>query len=148
FLYEVAEAIRLDALRSTLKAPITESPATVSPHVPQYLHFERPPVVERIDVVLLSGGVRLDARAKYYDYGGLSIELELPFEGSSTTPVSQPSTLIGAADSENHAPQPLRTALKISPPAFARPYEHWLRGDFFIVQISEIPASAGRPVPA
>ena len=148
FLYEVAEAIRLDALRSTLKAPITESPATVSPHVPQYLHFERPPVVERIDVVLLSGGVRLDARAKYYDYGVLSIELELPFECDWNSLVSQASAWIGAAELENRATELLRTALKSSAPALARPYEHWLREDYFIVQISEIPASYGAPVPA
>jgi hypothetical protein len=45
FVYDVAEAIRLDALRSLLK-PGTADPATTVPsQIPQYLKFERPPVV-------------------------------------------------------------------------------------------------------
>jgi hypothetical protein len=148
FLYEVAEAIRLDALRSALKTPIVEPAATVGPPIPQYLRFERPPVVERIDAVRLSGGERLDVRAKYYDYGVLSIELELPFECDWNSLVSQATAWIGSTELENRATELLRAALRTSARALTRPYEHWLREDYFIVQISEIAVPSGPPVPA
>ena len=65
YLYEVAEAIRLDALRPMLKSGGAESPAGVSRQIPQYLKFERPPVVEPIEPVVLETGERLDGSAKF-----------------------------------------------------------------------------------
>ena len=44
------------------------------------MRFEKPPVVEYLEPLLLESGERLQAQMHYYEYGVVSIELQLPFE--------------------------------------------------------------------
>ena len=72
-LFDVADEIHLDLLRAALGIPeSTRTPAFSKP-APDYVRFERPPVVEPLQVA------HFEARAKYYDYGVVSIELDQPF---------------------------------------------------------------------
>ena len=48
---------------------------------PGYVQYQRPPVVEPIEPLVLDSGERLDGQIKYYDYGVLSVVFELPFSG-------------------------------------------------------------------
>ena len=80
FLYEVAEAIRLDSLRSLLVPGGVQPSIGLTPPIPHYLHFERSPVVEAIHPMVLKAGEQIEGKTNYYDYGVVSIELELPFE--------------------------------------------------------------------
>jgi len=146
FLYEVAEAIRLDALKSSL--PSAEPAATVASPVPQYLRFERPPVIEPTDRCQLASGEHLLYRVKYYDYGIVCIELELALECDWSTLVAQASRWVATAELENRATELLRAALKRTSSALTRPYDSWLREDYYIVQIPEIVDGNHRSVPA
>ena len=81
-LYDVAEQIRLDTLRSLagMEAPPREP---VFKHLaPDYVRFERPPVVELLGPVSMSAGESFQARIKYFEYGVVSVELRLDFEAS------------------------------------------------------------------
>src|SRR5512141_968851 len=81
-LYDVAEQIRLDTLRSLagMEAPPREP---VFKHLaPDYVRFERPPVVEHLGSVSLSAGEPFQARIKYFEYGVVSVELRLDFEAT------------------------------------------------------------------
>jgi hypothetical protein len=145
FLYDAAEAVRLDLLRSSLEPGGINAPASLStPPVPQYLRFERPPVVESIDPILLDAGERIEGKTKYYDYGVISIELELPFDCDWPALIQQSSRWIGAAELENRATELFRAVLKRASRALVRPYGTWLREDYFIIQISEIVAPDGK----
>jgi len=42
---------------------------------PAYVRYQRPPVVEPIDPLILDSGERLEGQIKYYDYGVLSVVL-------------------------------------------------------------------------
>src|SRR6185437_16767822 len=79
-LYDVAEQIRLDTLRSLagMEAPHRE-PVFKHP-VPDYVRFERPPVVENLGLVPMNNGEQFQARIKYFEYGVVSVELKLDFE--------------------------------------------------------------------
>jgi len=99
----VAEAIHLDRLRSLRESSRPEPPAGRVPPVPQYLRFERPPVSEPIAPLRLDDGSRIGGSAKYYDYGVVSIELELPFESGWDALVRQSSLLIGSPELEGRA---------------------------------------------
>ena len=46
--------------------------------------FQRPPVVEPIEALVLESGEQLQGQIKYYDYGVLSVVFELPFSGDWT----------------------------------------------------------------
>src|SRR6266516_3687743 len=78
-LYDVAEAIQLEQLRSILGAqPAGRAPSFTRP-TPEYVRFESPPVVEPLDGIELDLGEPLKGRIKYYEYGVVSIEMELEF---------------------------------------------------------------------
>src|SRR5437773_11377269 len=79
-LYDVAEQIDLDRMRDLIGAsPPGREPSFKHP-VPEYVRFERPPVVEYADAVSLPTGEQFQCRVKYFDYGVISVELERPFE--------------------------------------------------------------------
>src|SRR5262249_34975666 len=78
-LYDVADEIKLPELRAliggTTLAPAFKHPA------PEYLRFERPPVIERLPSVTLPSGEQFEATLQYYDYGVASLLLRFVFCG-------------------------------------------------------------------
>ena len=79
FLYDICEEIRLETLRALLRVEPRREPIFRHPS-PEYVRFERPPVVQRLDPIVLESGSRLQGELNYYEYGVVSIKLELPFE--------------------------------------------------------------------
>jgi hypothetical protein len=144
----VAEAIHLDRLRSLRESSRPEPPAGRVPLVPQYLRFERPPVSEPIDSLSLADGNRIGGSAKYYDYGVVSIELELPFESEWDGLVLQSSRLIGSTELEMRSAEWLRAALKRARPALLKPYDSWLAEDYQIVFLQDITGSGNQRLSA
>lgn len=148
FLYDVAEGIGLDALRPLLEARGGEPrPSLVHP-IPHYLRFERPPVIQPVEPMVLETGERIEVRTKYYDYGVVSIELEVPFECDWDSLVLQSSRWIGAAELGTRANELLPIALNRASPALIRPYQPWLREDYFIVHLREIVGEDGKTLAA
>lgn len=148
FLYEVAEAIRLDLLKALRESTGAEPPTSHTPPAPQYLRFERPPVAESIGPITLQSGQQVEGRTKYYDYGVVSIELELPFECEWDSLVLQSSQLSGATQLETRATTLIRAALTRVTPALVKPYETWLTEDYHIIHLHEIIEPDGRPLAA
>ncbi len=82
FLYDVCDEIRLDELRGILKVPPPGREPPFRQPAPAYVAFARPPIVEAIEPIVLPGGARVDGRVAYFDYGVVSLNLELPFSGA------------------------------------------------------------------
>src|SRR6516165_4676760 len=78
--FDVCEEIRLDQLREIFGARTVQQPSFKHP-TPGYVRYQRPPVVEPVEALVLESGERLEGQIKYYDYGVLSVVLELPFAG-------------------------------------------------------------------
>src|SRR5467141_4371995 len=76
--FDVCEEIKLDQLRQIFGARTLEQPSFKHP-TPGYVRYQRPPVVEPIEPLILETGERLEGQIKYYDYGVLSVIFELPF---------------------------------------------------------------------
>ncbi len=147
FLYDAAEAIRLDLLRPT-REPGVKTVGSPSSPIPQHLRFERPPVVEPIAPTDLKGSESVQGSVKYYDYGVVSIELELPFDCEWDDLIQQSSRWIGAPEFENRATELLRAALKRAHPALVKPYKTWLREDYYVIHLREILGADGRSLTA
>lgn len=140
FLYEVAEAIRLETLRSILGAkPAARAPRFVHP-TPEYVRFERPPLVEAIELVPATGA-QMTGQIKYYDYGVISIELELPFDTDWESLVGQFSRWTEATDLESQARELARNALGRAAGALVKPHQVWLDEDYYIVHLRDIGSS-------
>ncbi|HEY2548870.1 MAG TPA: hypothetical protein VGI46_22535, partial [Candidatus Acidoferrum sp.] len=105
-------------------------------------------VVEPSAPIDLATGEHITVRTKYYDYGVVCIELELPFECDWDSLVVQSSRWIGAAELENRANELLPVALKRIRGALIRPYSTRLKEDYFIVHLPEIIAADGKPTAA
>jgi hypothetical protein len=132
-LYDVCEEIQLEELRRIIGAR-TVAP-TFKSAAPEYVRFARPPVVEPIDPITLDGTQHLEGQIKYYDYGVVSIVLELPFAGEWQELVNLASNWMWGAEFDSQASSIVRQRLERAAPALVKPYKEWLSEDYFIFQM-------------
>ena len=136
-LHDICEEIRLEELREILGAKRVESGFKHA--TPEYVRFEKPPVVERLDPVVLSGGETLCPQVKYYDYGVVSVLFQLEFEADWETLVQLAARWVPNAELERQAQRIIRGRLERIAPAVVRPYSDWLSEDYYIFLLSEVP---------
>src|SRR5580704_14285835 len=122
-LYDVAEQIHLDKLQGLLNtAPLPVQPRFKHP-APEYVRFERAPVVEELGgVAIEASGQQADARMKYFDYGVVSVELELKFEATWEELIRLSNRWINAPEVERCTSELLRGCLAKVAPALRLPY--------------------------
>lgn len=135
--FDVCEEIRLEQLRQIFGARKLELPSFKHP-APGYVRYERPPVVETIEPLVLESGERLDGQIKYYDYGVLSVVFELPFSGDWDTLVRLGSRWVSDVDFSGHASRIARQRLERAAPALVKPYSDWLSEDYFIFHVRDV----------
>jgi len=138
--FDVSEEIRLDALRDIFGARRQE--ASFKHPAPGYVRFQRPPVVERVEPLVMESGERLDVQIKYYDYGVLSVVFELPFSGDWDTLVRLSSRWVWDTDFTSFAQKIVKQKLERARPALVKPYDEWLHEDYFVFHVRDI---AGNP---
>src|SRR4051812_32881708 len=137
--YDVCEEIRLDVIRQLLQA--RNAPATFkSSQAPGYVRYQRPPVADRLEPLVLESGERLTGEIKYYDYGVVSLIFELPFSGGWDKLVELSSRWTSDTNFEKLASRVVRQRLERAAPALIKPYPetNWLQEDYFIFHIREI----------
>jgi hypothetical protein len=134
--FDVSEEIRLDELRRIFGARRAE--ASFKHAAPNYVQYQRPPVVEPIEPLILDSGERLDAQIRYYDYGVLSVVFELPFSGDWDTLIRLSSRWVWDTDFTNLASKIVKNKLERARPALIKPYDDWLHEDYFTFHVREI----------
>jgi len=134
--FDVSEEIRLDELRKIFGARRAE--ASFKHAAPNYVQYQRPPVVEPIEPLVLDSGERLDAQIRYYDYGVLSVVFELPFSGDWDTLVRLSSRWVWDTDFTTLASKIVKSKLERARPALIKPYENWLHEDYFMFHVREM----------
>ena len=142
-LHDICEEIRLEELREILRAKRVES--SFKHATPEYVRFEQPPVVEQLEPITLSRGEILTPQIKYYDYGVVSVVLELRFEMGWDELTNLAARWVPSAELERQAQQIIRGRLERISPAIVRPYTEWLTEDYYIFLLSDVP---GRPLGA
>ena len=142
--FDVCEEIRLDVLRNILGARTAD--ATFKQKAPGYVRYQRPPVEETLEPLVLESGERLDGQMKYYDYGVVSLVFQLPFSGGWDTLVQLSCRWTSDTNFEKLATRVVRQKLERAAPALVKPYDikqgEWLQEDYFIFHVREI---AGAP---
>lgn len=133
-LYDVAEEIRLDALRQHLQLPVKPT-ASRQMATPGHARFVRPPVVQTIPSLELTGGERLETRLSYYEYGVISLELDIPFDADWKQLVSLAARWVASGDVERRARTAVKTAIDGLKKLFIKPYEEWLTEDYCIIHL-------------
>ncbi|HVR26712.1 MAG TPA: hypothetical protein VMU26_25710, partial [Candidatus Polarisedimenticolia bacterium] len=139
--FDVCEEIRLDELRSILDARTVD--ASFKHMAPGYVRFQRPPVEEALEPLVLESGERLQGEIKYFDYGVVSVVFELPFSGNWDKLVQLSSRWVWDTNFESLATRIVKQKLERAAPALVKPYAaEWLKEDYFIFHLREI---AGAP---
>jgi len=135
-LHDVCEEIRLEQLRGMLGARRAEP--SFKHATPEYVRFEKPPLIESAAPIQLASGEELRTHLKYYDYGVVSVLFELPFECDWESLVSLAARFVPSLELEAHAQRIVRQRLERIAPAMVRIYEgEWLSEDYYIFVINE-----------
>ncbi len=135
--FDVCEEIRLTQLGEILRARTVAQPSMKHP-APGYIRFQRPPIVEPIEPLVLDSGERLHGEIKYYDYGVLSVVFQLPFSGDWETLVRLAGRWVWEIDFAAHASQIVRQRLERAAPALEKPYAEWLSEDYLVFHVREV----------
>ena len=90
-------------------------------------------MVEYLDPVTLSTGERFLSRVKYFAYGVVSVELELPFESGWDELVRLSSRFILRRKSRSARSKLIRARLERVAAALVTPYSSWLNEDYYII---------------
>lgn len=135
-LYDVCEEIDLEALRAMLGVQPRREPSFRHPS-PEYVRFESPPVVQQLDPIVLKSGSRLQGELNYYQYGVVSIKLELPFQADWPQLTDLSSRWMTSPELEAQAVQTVRRCLDRVNSALIKPHEKWLSEDYYIVHLKE-----------
>ncbi len=141
--FDVCEEINLDSLRNIFGA--RRQDASFKHPAPGYVRFQRPPVVEPVEPLILESGERLDVQIKYYDYGVLSVVFELPFSGDWDTLVRLASRWVWDTDFTSFAQKIAKQKIERARPALVKLYDSWLHEDYFVFHVRDI---SGNPTAA
>ena len=113
--FDVCEEIRLDELRKIFGARTAD--ASFKQKAPGYVRYQRPPVEETLEPLILENGERLEGQIKYYDYGVVSLVFELPFSGGWDTLIQLSARWTSDTNFETLASRIVRQKLERAAPA-------------------------------
>jgi hypothetical protein len=144
---DVADSILLDRLRPLVGVAPERSPNFAHP-TPEYVRFERPPVVEPVASIEIEPGRRVEGKVKYFEYGVVSVELELQFELEWPALVEQSARWMTGPGIEECAMKIIRERLKLVASAIEKPYATQLTEDYYLVHVRETLGADGKPAKA
>jgi hypothetical protein len=135
-LFDVCEEIDVETLKTISGARRSEPPLKSGPAA--YVRFERPPVVDTIEPLVLTSGERLEGQIKYYDYGVVSVIYQMPLSCDWNSLVQLANRWITTAEFEQHAQEAVKRKLPSAAPTLVKPYSEWLKEDYLIFQLHEV----------
>ena len=148
FLYDVAESFDLGKLRSILGKPGGSEERAFPRRAPGYMRFEEAPVVEPAEFITVCPGVSAACPVKYYGFGAIVVQVELPFDCDWNALVAQGSRWMDAPDIEPCVRNLARRRMDLIGTAVTKPTEDWLHESYLVVEIHEIHDADGKQTEA
>lgn len=134
-LYDVCEEIRLDKVRDLVGASRPARGPEFRGPSPEYVRFARPPVTHRIDD---------SSVVKFYEYGVVSVGLEVPFESDWNELVQLSSRTIASPEIERRALDIAKRQVERVRAALVKPYDSWTTEDYYAVHVREAGGQLGQ----
>ena len=142
--YDVAEALDLHRLRELLGSRGTAIQPEFSRRTPEYVRFEQVPIEEPIQPLVLGAGERLACSLRYYAYGVVRAQLELPFECDWEALLPEVSRWMNIAPIEPLARDLIRERLTQLGGVLVKASPDWLQEDYLIVDLQSITDARGQ----
>ena len=117
--------------------PPARSPGFKLP-APGYVRFERPPILEACDPIQFATGETANAKLRYFDYGVVSLEIEMRFESDWPGLIALSNRWIETGEVEQRGLQSVRNSLGHVQSALRKPYTDWLDEAYYIVHLREV----------
>jgi hypothetical protein len=137
-LYDVSEGFDLEKLRELL-GPRGDTVRRVFPRgTPEHVRFEQAPIAEPAQPVELKTGERVLCSIKYYAFGVVVVQFEVPFESDWDGVLAQASRWTDPADIEPYAREIARTHLEKLAPAVIKPVDQWLHEPYLTINLQQI----------
>jgi hypothetical protein len=142
-LYDIAEEVDLRELRMLLgSVPPARSPG-FKLSAPGYVRFEHPPVQEACEPIHLATGESANVSLRYFDYGVVSIEIEMPFETDWPGLIALSNRWIEAGEVEQRGLKRVRDRLASLQSALRKPYTEWVEEAYYVVYLRDVYDSGG-----
>jgi hypothetical protein len=142
FLFDVCEEIRVEQLRRMIGEERgierRRDPAFRHPS-PEYVRFERPPAIQHLGAVKIERGAGFTGEVNYYEYGAVSLKLELPFELDWAALCALSSKWVADPQLEADALRIVRKCLENVGEALVKPNQDWLSEDYYIIHLHNHP---------
>lgn len=142
-LFDIAEEIDLPKVREVVGTVAGKREPAFRHPAPEYVRFERPPVVEHPGVLQTNEGESLQTRIRYFDYGVASVELQMPFKTTWSELVGLANRWVSSPELEGRASTLLRERLVRLKAALKKPYDSWIAEDYYVIQLDPICSAAG-----
>ncbi|HVH88467.1 MAG TPA: hypothetical protein VM912_17230 [Terriglobales bacterium] len=132
-LYDVCDEIRLKELPPLIQGKVVIP--SLKHTAPEYVRFERPPLVESIEPVLIQTGERFEAALQYYDYGVISLLFRFPFSGDWQLLRELAARWVSSTSFDELSLRIVREKVELIRSALIRPYEQWLSEDYYAFHV-------------
>jgi hypothetical protein len=142
-LYDVAEAIDLEKLRSLLGSRCGPREHPFPRRTPQYIRFEDAPIVEPSEPLTITANAGATCSIKYYAFGVVVVRVKVPFDCEWQTLLSENSRWMDAADVGKEAREIAQRHLEQVAPAVIRPTKDWLQETYLVTEINEVQDERG-----
>ena len=144
FLYDVCEEIRLDDLRARLGLEQARRSPSFRHPAPEYVRFQKAPVIEHLESFALPSSERIDGRMKYYDFGVVSVEYQINFELSWSDLVLAANRCSADQQMNRQAAAAVDERVKRFIDVMVKPYNAKLNEDYSIIHIEQKTLPDGR----
>jgi hypothetical protein len=134
FCYDLSDAIRLDEVRRIIGAPPKGREPAFRHAVPEYVQFARPPVVETLPPLRAAGQVA-GGKLSYYDYGVVTVQFDIGFEGGWSDLIALSARWMNAPELEQQASAIVRERMPRIASALATPNPRQLTEDYYIIHL-------------
>ena len=140
-LYEICDEIDLRILEQQFSSG--RQSAVFKHATPEYVKFERPPVIEPAGTVTLESGEQFSGTLRFYDYGVVSVLLRSEFQGTWESLQQLGSRLMSSTELDQLTLALVKKRVDGLRPVMRKPYERWLTEDYYVFHLvaSEMTAS-------
>lgn len=138
YLFDVAQSIQLDALRTHLGAHASSARLGDKTAGPPRLRYLQPPVMAEGSAFACGDLDGFKVRVKFYDYGVVSLMLSRPFAGTWADLVALGQTLIESEPLEEHATRACESIAAQVSTALIDRRQAFLSEDYLVFAVTEL----------
>ncbi len=136
FLYDVAEAVSLDRVRTLVGDAAQASRLAVRPAIPNYVQYQQPPVQLDAEALALPPIDGWTTRVKVFDYGVVSLAMTRPFAGTWSELLAASQHLMGTGALDAAGAAACQAVVARLGPALEDPRRDHLSEDYFVVGVT------------